>query len=303
MRTNIVLTLLIYIILIINKAFAESPSNIGNFSLNSSQQPGPFFSFGQNIIDKNQLIVFLNSSYNQSPKIIEGSPSAVYGITDSASILLTQPYAFLYKNGSDNLSGFGDLVLDFEYAYYTSETSKYSDTATVVFSPTFPISNLKEISKEIDASSQTSGFARKNTPSNFATFTYFLGTTYSRTFVDWYAFVAPGILIMQKDNLIQQGKQYYYNFGIGRNLKYLEKKYTLFGLLEFNGQYSSKTKLASISLPDTGGNIIYATPSLSFATQKLVWQVGISLPIFQFWNGNQSNISYNVATVLSWTIN
>ncbi|HHF7374672.1 hypothetical protein [Legionella bozemanae] len=280
------------------------PPAIGNFALATSQQPGPFFSFGQNIIDKNQFIVSFNPSYlySQTQRILDGTPSILYGITDSASILLTLPYAFSYKNGNQSLSGIGDLALDLEYAFYSHENSKYSDQATIIFSPTFPVSNLNEISKKLNPSSRVSGFSKKNVPSSFDTMTYFIGATYSRMLVDWYGFIAPGVLFASKKDAIQQGAQYYYNFGIGRNIKSAEKKYILFGLLEINGQYSVKTQLDSHSAPNTGGNIIYATPSLSFSTPKIMIQIGLSLPVSQYWYGNQSNISYYTSGIITWTI-
>lgn len=49
---------------------ADKPPSIGNFSLPSSQQPGPFFSFGQNIVDKHQLIVSYNPSYTYSQALL-----------------------------------------------------------------------------------------------------------------------------------------------------------------------------------------------------------------------------------------
>ncbi|MGL5742906.1 MAG: hypothetical protein ACRCXC_10400 [Legionella sp.] len=97
----------------VNPLLATKPPNIGNFSLASSQQPGPFFSFGQNIVDKKQLIFAANPSYlySQTQSILEGTPSLLDGITDSSSLLLTITLALNYKNGNQNLSGMGDLVI------------------------------------------------------------------------------------------------------------------------------------------------------------------------------------------------
>ncbi|KTD40174.1 hypothetical protein [Legionella parisiensis] len=282
----------------------NQPPAIGNFALATSQQPGPFFSFGQNVIDKNQFIVSFNPNYlySQTQRILDGTPSILYGITDSASILLSLPYAFSYKNGNQSLSGVGDLALDLEYAFYNYENSRYSDQATIIFAPSFPVSTLDEITKKLNPSSRVSGFSRKSAPSSFDVMTYFIGATYSRMLVDWYGFIAPGALFASKKDSIQQGTQYYYNLGIGRTIKSAEKKYILFGLLEVNGQYSAKTKFDSLNVPNTGGSIIYATPSLSFSTSKIMLQAGLSLPVAQYWYGNQSNISYYASGIITWTI-
>ncbi|MGC1182340.1 hypothetical protein [Legionella sp.] len=282
----------------------NQPPSKGNFSLPSSQQPAPFFSFGQNIINKNQLTVSFNPSYLYSltQRITEETPSILYGITDSASLLITIPYALNYKNGTQNLSGMGDVPIDLEYAFYSHENSKYSDQATIIFSTTFPLSNLKEISKKNNPGQRISGFSRENAPSSFNAFSYFIGSTYARTLVDWYGFIAPGVLFIDEQHSIQQGTQYYYNMGIGHAINSKENKYLFLGLLELNGQYSDKTKLASHIVPNTGGSIIYLTPSLWFSTPKIIVQVGISLPVSQSWNGNQSDISYYTGGIITWTI-
>ncbi|KTD53781.1 hypothetical protein Lsan_4191 [Legionella santicrucis] len=282
----------------------NAPPPIGNYALGTSQQLGPFFSFGQNIVDKNQFIVSYLPSYiySKGQSILEGDPSLLYGITDSMSLLVTLPYAFRYNNGTITRSGIGDLAIDLEYAFYNFENSKYSDQATIIFSPTFPVSNLDTISKKNNPRQRVSGFSRKNSPASFSANSYFVGTTYSRMSIDWYGFLAPGVLLIEKHDSIQQGTQYYYNLGIGRDIKSKEKKYIFAGLLELNGQYSAKTTLASNTVPNTGGNLIYITPSLWFSTPKIVVQVGISLPINQYWYGNQSNVSYYTGSIITWTI-
>lgn len=306
-RTNFIKSfrgwLLLLLISRMGAAIAQLPT-IGNFSLPTSQQPGPFVSFGQNIVDKNQLIVAFNPSYaySKGQSVLEGTPSVLYGITDSASILLTVPYAIRYINGTQNLSGIGDLALDLEYAFYNHDSLKYSDQATFVFSPTFPVSNLSSVSKKTNPHARVSGFSKKNAPSNFDAFSYFIGTTYSRTYSDWYAYMAPGVLFIDKTDSIAQGTQYYYNGGVGRQINTAENKYIFFGLLELNGQYSDKTKLASQVLPNTGGSILYATPSLWLSTPKMIAQIGISLPLAQSWYGNQSKISYYASAIITWTI-
>lgn len=288
----------------VNMVMATQPPSIGNFSLSSSQQPGPFFSFGQNIIDKNQLIISYtpNYLYSKTQTILEGTPSVLYGITDSLSVLLTVPLALKYTTGTQTMSGMGDLVLDLEYAFYSKENAYYSDQATIIFAPTFPSSNLEQFSKKSEPASRVSGFSRKSAPSSFNTVTYFIGSTYARTLVDWYGFIAPGVLFIDNYHSIQQGTQYYYNLGVGHTIKSVEQKYLFFGLMEFNGQYSDRTKLGSDVVPNTGGTIIYATPSLWLSTPKMTFQVGISLPVIQRWYGNQSNISYYANAIVTWTI-
>ncbi|OJY47199.1 MAG: hypothetical protein BGO90_03155 [Legionella sp. 40-6] len=281
-----------------------SPPGIGNFSLKSSQQPGPFFSFGQNIIDRDQFIVSTNPTYtySKSQSITEETPSFLYGVADTASFLLTIPIALSYQNENKTISGIGDLVIDLEYAFYNHDNKKYSDQATIIFSPTLPTGNLNGVSKKFYPDARVSGFSRKNAPSSFNAVSYFIGSTYARTFTDWYGFLAPGVLFIEKYKSLQQGTQYYYNIGLGHTITTLENQYIFSGLIELNGDYSERSRLAGNTVPNTGGNIIYATPSLWLSTPRMVFQIGIALPVSQFWYGNQSDISYYTGALFSWTI-
>ena len=74
------------------------------------------------------------------------------------------------------------------------------------------------------------------------------------------------------------------------------------GLLELDGQYTTKDRVLGQNLPDTGGNIIGLTPSLWFSTPHLILQLGVGFPILQNLNGKQTKTDYYVAGSLSWTI-
>lgn len=302
--TSLLFLFFLGLLISVSKTAIAGPPSIGNFSLSTSQQPGPFFSFGQNIIDKNQFIASNNPSYtySKSQSISEETPSFLYGINDNASVLFTIPIALSYQTGKKTISGIGDLVVDLEYAFYNYDNKKYSDQATIIFSPTLPTGNLSEVSKRFYPDIRVSGFSRKNAPSSFNAVSYFIGSTYARTFTDWYGFLAPGVLFIEKYKSLQQGTQYYYNIGLGRTIKAVENRYIFSGLVELNGEFSGRTKLATAAVPNTGGNIIYATPSLWFSTPRMVLQIGLALPINQSWNGDQSNISYYTGALLSWTI-
>ncbi|MFO2754928.1 hypothetical protein SCM16_12610 [Legionella pneumophila serogroup 1] len=64
----------------------NEPPNLGNFALPTSQQPGPFFSFGQSLIDKNQIQFYVspNYLYYKNENYLTISPSMVYGLSNKA---------------------------------------------------------------------------------------------------------------------------------------------------------------------------------------------------------------------------
>lgn len=291
-------------------SLAQEPPALGNFALSTSQQPGPFFSFGQNIVDQHQFIVSLNPnySYSKTQQVGELIPSFLYGLTDNASLLVSTPMILHYKNGDQHLSGIADVGIDLEYAFYSYTNARYSEQATLILAPTLPTGSSEKTIRINDAGNlitpgRISGFSRKNAPAGYGTPTYFFGGTYSRSTVDWYGFAAPGLLMPTSRDFICQGKQYMYNLGLGRSLKSIKDQYIVFGLLELNGQYSGKTLFRNDPLPNTGGSIIYATPSVWLSTPRLIIQLGLSLPVFQHWYGNQSNIGYYASSSITWTLN
>src|SRR5690348_15771142 len=118
---------------------SEEPScKIGNFALSASQQPGPFISFGENIIDRNEIQLFLfgNDLIGKEKHFIDAVPGILYGITDDFSVFFNVPIAVSYKDGHHS-SGFGDMFLQFEYAVYSDTHSCSSDQVTIVANASF----------------------------------------------------------------------------------------------------------------------------------------------------------------------
>jgi len=153
---------------------------VGNFSLQASQQPGPMLSFGSNIIGKDQaqLYLFTLSDMGGRWDEVSTTPGLLYGLRDDLSIFFNVPVALTFDEQHFHSSGFQDMSLQLEYAYYTRETSKYNEMATVVGNFSLP-----------------TGSVRKVPPTGFGAPSWFAGATYSRSWTDWYFFLADGILV------------------------------------------------------------------------------------------------------------
>lgn len=264
------------------------PPEEGNYALPTSQQPGPFLSFGQNIIDKNELQIFLTPNYFKahSETFFTVSPSALYGITEDSSLYVIAPVAADFRSGDDHSSGAGDTLIQYEYAFYETSNSKYTGQATVVTNMTLP-----------------SGSFYKNPPTGFGAPSFFLGTTYNQMYVDWLWFVSSGAIIPTRHNGIRVGSQYLYQFGVGPTISAIPDKYILAGLLEFDGIYSEKNTVFNHYEPDTGGNVVSFTPSIWFSTPKFLFQLGVSFPLSQQLNGNQSLMQYSITGNVAWSFN
>lgn len=265
--------------------FATQLPPVGNFSVPTSQQPGPFYSFGQNIIGKDVTQIYLMPSYLDltSGHSLALASYYLYGITDDLSIMLNFLLALDYTQYQAQSEGLSNTLIQGEYAFYNQNSTDHSDTATVIAGLSLP-----------------TGSVHKNPPTGPGIGYLFLGLTYNRTWIEWMVFSSIGSFIPLKDSAYA-GAQYLYQFGLGKNFLSESKKFIFLGLLELDGQYSEPGITHHVLNPNSGGNLIYLVPSLYYATEHLILQLGCALPIQQSWRGNQANYEYYVSGVIGWT--
>jgi hypothetical protein len=266
----------------------EEPPKTGNFALRVSQQPAPFIAFGENVINQHQLQAYLFGDYFRGPSqhTIDALPYLVYGLTDSSSLLVAVPIAASYRQGSNASHGVEDATIQYEYAFYTTSTKTYEDQATIVAGINLP-----------------TGSTSFNPPTGTGAPSYFLGTTYNRTYNDWLGFVSPGATITTTRNGTRYGNQYLYQFGLGRNIAGVPSQWLLTWMLEADGQYSRKNQINGLTDQNSGGNVIYLTPSLFYGRNNLILQVGMGVPCVQQLNGSQTLNNFFIAGNIGWTFN
>lgn len=257
----------------------NSPLEIGNFSLPTSQQPGPFLSFGQNIIDKGdtQFYLFPRATILENGTLVDVFPFIIYGITDAFSFLLTLPFSPWNTSCFSHSSGIEDLTVQFEYAFFVKESKTFTDQATIVANISVP-----------------TGSHKKNPPTGLGATGFFLGATFNHTEINWLFFTSPGMLFTTKKEEFNPGEQFYYQFGIGRTIA--TPPGVIFSwLLELNGIYFWKDRMEGIKNPDSGGNLIILAPSFWFSTKKIIAQLGLFFPIQQNFFGGQAKQSLGLA--------
>ena len=260
---------------------------IGNFSLPPSQQPGPLVSFGQTNIDKNQQQFFLFPQYieGNDQKYTILSPDYVYGITDELAFLFDMHIDIHAQDGMHRSSGLEDTLLQLEYSYYYKAAPTYFDSNTIVGGVVLP-----------------TGSSDKNPPTGFGAAAFLLGTTFSRTYINWYLFTSEGMLLTTANNKIRFGNQFYYQAGIGRNILAKTDKYLFMWLLEADGTYFQKNSAYGITDPDSGGNIILVTPSLWLSTKTLTLQFGVGFYPVQNLFGEQNKNSHLLIGNIAYTM-
>jgi len=230
----------------IAKEKEAGPPKIGNFSLPTSQQPAALFGFGGNIIDADeiQFYFFADTLLGKRRIISDAIPGILFGINDDSSIFFNVPIAPEFRDGRAKSNGFEDCFIQYEYAFYQRKKPLYIDQATLVTNITIP-----------------TGSTKKDPPTGFGAPSFFVGGTFYRTYVDWILFTAQGAILTTSDHGTKIGDQFLYQFGIGKNIC------TPHGLIyawmiEIDGQYNKKNRIKGKIDSNSGGNIVFVTPSI-----------------------------------------
>ncbi len=259
----------------------------GNLALPSSQQPGALVALGQNIVAKDDLLLFVDydSIKGKRKKNNTITTSLIYGINDISSLVIEIPIATKFKNNNQHSSGIGDITVQYERAYFTKNYFSYGFQGTVLGNIGLP-----------------TGSAKKNPSTGFGSPSFFLGTTITYLSVEWYGFLSAGATLTTSRHGNKHGNQYFYQGGFGKNIAYRSKKWLLTGLVEFDGTYEQSDKRKNVTNINSGGNVILNNYSLWFSTKRLIAIAGISVPIAQHLFGKQNKTNFAFELVVGWKI-
>ena len=259
-------------LLALSSLLSADPLPIGNFSLPLSQQVGPLVSFGENILGKGEFITYLDADAYIGDDLYstDAIPSVVYGIRDDLSLFLQVPLAPGNKRDGSHSAGFEDMSLQLEYAFYSGSTEVSSTQATFVANVTFP-----------------TGSSKKMPPTGFGSTSFFLGPTINYTTQQWFVFTSSGATLTTSSCGTQFGDAVLYQFGFARDFR-SPPGWVFAWMVEFDGQYTWKNTIHGKTDPNSGGNVIYVTPSLWMSSKQYILQLGVGYPIVQHLFGHQS---------------
>ncbi len=68
----------------------------------------------------------------------------------------------------------------------------------------------------------------------------------------------------------------------------------LYLVAEANGIFSQKGKLHGKTIDDSGGNILFLSPGIQFATKRFILEASVQLPVIQDLRGNQVETDFVV---------
>lgn len=260
-------------------------SGEGNLSLPYSQQPGPLISFGENIIDRNQAQLFLYGDLfkGENKSFTDLMPGILYGITDHFSAFFNTPLAVDYRQKGHHSSGMEDIFLQLEYAFYDRRETSSTDAATLVVAGYFP-----------------TGSSHKDPPTGFGSMSYFVGATYNHTEVEWLFFTSYGTLLTTTHRETKFGNQFLYQGGIGKNIS-ASHGWIVTWMAEIDGYYETKNRIDGKRDPNSGGNVIYLTPSLWASSTRWILQLGLGIAVQQHLFGHQGRDSFLSAFNVGYT--
>lgn len=267
------------------KAAQETQLRLGNFALPTSQQQGPLISFGQNIVDQSDLLFYGYVDYlkGHSQQFTSLVPALLYGITDHASVFIEVPIAAQYIQDDTKSAGFGDVQVQFEQVLYDYNSLRSAAQITMVANIGLP-----------------TGSASKTPATGFGSPTFLLGCTANYTTIDWYPFVSSGVLLTTSHRGTKFGNQFLYQCGLGKNIASVTNAWIFNCMIELDGTYRQKDRVAGKVDQNSGGNVLLLGPSLWFSTQHASVQAGISWIISQHLFGMQHKENYYAAVGLGW---
>lgn len=260
------------------------PLPIGNFSVPVMTQIAPLISFGQLLIGKQALLPEVSGLYTRGHENYSNTiaPNVIYGIRDDLSVFFVVPFDAKSRSGASHSSGIEDIFLQMEYGFYNKTCSDYTLQATLVGNVQFP-----------------TGSSSKKPRTGNGSFTYFLGTTFAYLSRNWYAFASPGVNLTTTHHRTKFGNSYLYQWGFARYIKQLSPPGWIFDfMVEFDGTYAEKDKIHGVFDPNTGGNLIFVTPSIWLSSKRWLLQWGVGCPLLQDLNGKQNKLKYLIAYTL-----
>jgi hypothetical protein len=266
---------------------SDDPERIGNFLLLASQQAGPLFGFGQNIVDKHdfQIFGYLYQIGGKHRNLTEIVPSMLYGIRDDLSIFIAAPFTPTSKDGRHHAAGMNDLYAQLEYELIGKSTPTTYTQMTLIGALSIP-----------------TGSNKKTPPTGFGSPSFFLGFTLSYTTQWWSIWIQGASILTIPHHRTKFGNEFLYQSGI--EWCFATRPGWIFALqVEGFGLYEQKEKVCGINNSNSGGNVFWIGPSLWVSSEKLIVQTGIAIPVAQKLFGKQNKDHYFLEIDIGYKFN
>ncbi len=261
-----------------------TPTPLGNLALPASQRPHHLFSFGQTNSDKGDFLgdVIASDLHGCQKRITECGALITYSVLDELAFTLIIPGALKIQEEEECSSGIEDISLLGEYAFAWHNHERSVGMGTVVLSIFFP-----------------TGSDKKRPPTGLGSVSCLTGITLTNIGVEWYTRAALGAILTTHNHGMKHGNIFLYHFGIGHNIP-SPQGWIFSGMLEILGRQIGQDKVDCLLDCATGSNSINLAPCLWVSSSRFIFQVGVSVPVYQRVAENVKKDRFLVAALVGW---
>lgn len=128
----------------------------------------------------------------------------------------------------------------------------------------------------------------------------FIGGTFNHTAIDWFYFGSLGAILTTFHSNSKTADIFLYELGFGRNIA-SPPGWIFAWMVEVDGIYASRNIEKGKVDHNSGGNVIYITPSLWISSEKWIIQLGVGGVLTQHLYGNQSHYTHQFIANFGYT--
>ncbi len=266
------LTFLKYFIIWITVCF------IINMTFNSVFAHEPIFGFGSHTIYKGGFGLEMEI---EKEKDFVLHKEIIYGITEDLAVTLALSYVLDRKLDAEGIekssSGLSDTSLRVKYRFWRRDRPGIQDSAAFIIGIKFPM-----------------GDADKSPRLGSGSTDFLFGLAAARESLLWYYFGDIRYRLNTRESSgLKVGDRFFADVAMGIRpwpAKYL--KPDLVVLVELNWETSMRNEFDGLDVKDSGGNLLFISPSFFLTYRNWAVKGGVQIPLYQNLYGNQPGEDY-----------
>lgn len=205
----------------------------------------------------------------------------IYGITADLAVTLAVPYFLDRKSDAGGVerssSGMGEILVRTKYRFWRKDSLGMQDAAAFIVGIKLPTGDDDKTPKLGSGSTD-----------------FLFGLTAARESLVWFYFGDIRYrLNTEGSGDLEKGDRFFVDLAIGIRpwlVDYL--KPDLVVLAELNWETLMRNKLDGAHIEDSGGSLLFISPSFFFTYRNWAVKGGVQLPVYQYLYGEQPEVDY-----------
>lgn len=242
-----------------------------------------------------------SSGQNRKLDVFSVPVVGVYGITAKASVLVNVP--LIYKDLRTSAGthrgdeGAGDITVLGKYRIYTRNYMGATSRFSLIGGLELPTGD--------DDESDSQGLLPQTLQLGSGSVDFIVGGAYTFQSLDEEWDADFKYKFNQEANNFRFGNEFNYDVAYQKRFWPWELPergiYSQWnGVLEFNGIYKERNELGGRDVFSSGGNTLFISPGIQFASQRMIFEFSFQYPILQDLKGNQLETDYTLALSLRY---